>query len=543
MASPLSNGVSGLLAAQRAIATSSHNVANANTPGFTRQQVINATRNPDRANGLTMGTGVTTESIQRIHSEFTESRLRSSATELNRIDTINGLNARMDNLFADASSGLNTAQANFYNAIADASVDPSSPVARKAVLAAADEISRRFSFFDSQFSSMQQELNQKVEASVSRINQLATSIAELNQTISSAGNTSAGSPNDLLDKRDQLLAELAEQTSIATTRTGNYGLNVTTGTGITLVSNGEATALVTTASNEVPGDLVAAIATDSGVTPINDQLSGGILGGINDFRRETLTTTRNEVGLLASVFAINLNEQHAQGFDAEGLAGGNLFNIGAISTHASSSNTSSATARADVTDVSQLQASDYQMRFDGVEYTLTRLTDNQQISGGNNLIMDGIAFSVDGTANAGDSFLFRPTANSAGSFSTAISNIDRLAFAETTTAGVGDVGNARALADLQAGQLFDNRQTTFAQKLAGLVTTVGGTAEASSLQLDSMQQVWQFEQDQHDSLSGVNLDEEAVNLVKYQQAYEASAQVITVASRLFDTLIGTLGRL
>lgn len=541
MASPLSNGVSGLLAAQRAIAASSHNVANANTPGFTRQQVVNATRPPQHSSGVTIGTGVSTESIERVHSEFAESRLRNSATELNRVDTINSLNTRMDNLFADASNGLNSAQTRFYSAMAEATVDPSSRAARQGVMAAADEIGRRFRFFDSQFTGLQQELNQNVQSSVAEINQLAQSIAELNQSISRASHS--GTPNDLLDKRDQLLAQLAEQTSVATARYGKHGLNVSIGNGIALVSNNVASALTTTPSATAPGEIVVAVDSDRGPQTINDQLSGGVLGGINDFRREVLTPTRNEVGLMASVLALNVNAQHAQGFDADSLAGGELFSIGGVTVSASSDNSGTATASAVIADPAQLQASDYSMSFDGNEYTLTRLSDNLQITGGNNLIMDGVAFSVAGTANANDTFIFRPTADSAGSLKTAISSTDRLALAQSDSAGIGDAGNARAIAELQSANLFDNGQATLAQQLAGLVTTIGGAAEASSLQADSMRQVWQFEQDQHDSAAGVNLDEEAVNLLKYQQAYEASAQVITVAGRLFDTLIGTISRL
>ena len=541
MASPLSNGVSGLLAAQRAIATSSHNVANANTPGFTRQQVINATRNPDRTGGVTIGTGVSTESVERIHSEFTESRLRSSATELNRVDTINGLNERLDNLFADASGGLNAAQTNFYNAIADVTVDPSSPAARQGVLAATDEISRRFRFFDSQLNGLQQELNQRVQASVSQINQLATSIAAVNKTIARASQGST--PNDLLDKRDQLLAQLAEQTNISTTSYGRFGLNVNIGNGIALVADNTAATLSTTPSEDSVGALAVALDSGRGAIDINDQLSGGVLGGINDFRREILTPTRNEVGLLASTLTLNINAQHQLGFDAEGLAGTELFTLGAVPVSPAINNTGSASGSAAITDPSQLRASDYRMSFDGNEYTLTRLSDKLQITGGNNLIMDGVAFTVTGTANTGDAFIFRPTSGSAGTIATALASTDRLALAESAAAGIGDAGNARGLSTIQASKFLDDGKATFAQQLGALVTTIGGAAEASSLQLDSMRQVWQFEQDRHDNASGVNLDEEAVNLVKYQQAYEASAQVITVASRLFDTLIGTVNRL
>ncbi len=541
MASPLSNGVSGLLAAQRAIATSSHNVANANTPGFSRQQVINATRNPDNSGGVTIGTGVSTESVQRIQSEFAESRLRGSATELNRVDTINGLNERLDNLFADASGGLNAAQTNFYNAIADVTVDPSSPAARQGVLAATDEISRRFRFFDSQLNGLQQELNQKVQASVSQINQLATSIAAVNKTIARASQGST--PNDLLDKRDQLLAQLAEQTSISTTQNGRFGLNVSIGNGIALVADNAAATLTTTPSEDSVGALAVALDSGRGAIDINDQLSGGVLGGINDFRREILSPTRNEVGLLASTLTLNVNAQHQLGFDAEGLAGTELFTLGAVPVSPAINNSGSASGSAAITDPSQLRASDYRMSFDGNEYTLTRLSDNLQITGGNNLIMDGVAFTVTGTANTSDAFIFRPTSGSAGTIATALASTDRLALAESAAAGIGDAGNARALSEIQASKFLDDGKATFAQQLGGLVTTIGGAAEASSLQLDSMRQVWQFEQDRHDNASGVNLDEEAVNLVKYQQAYEASAQVITVASRLFDTLIGTISRL
>ncbi len=631
MADPLKTGLSGLLAFQRAIATTSHNIANANTEGYARQRV-NLTPNPPEAMGFGyIGRGVTVDNVQRIQDQFAQSRLTQTGSEYARSQTYHTLISRIDNLLADSNAGLSPVMENFFNSVQDLNNDPTSLASREALLSSATNMTDRFNTLQNQFDSLQSEVNSRLSASVNEINALASNIAKLNNDIMGATAQASGNPpNDLLDQRDNLVNELSQYSSINTVSQGDGSLNVFIGNGISLVIGNHAEQLAMTPDPHQPEVSHVGLVTSNGVSIINNQLTGGSIGGTMDFRREALNPISNELGRLSIVLADSFNQQHQLGMDLNGNQGADFFNTPQIEAYANSTNTGAAMITAVLTDASSLTASDYRLDYDGNNYNLTRLSDNSAVSGGLPLTMDGVEINTSGSIAAGDSFLIRPTAKAARDISTVITNTNSIAiasplssssmipnqgnatisavevidinhpnFAETievrfntpattfdlvntsTGSTIGSNINFTEGADIdiagsriqingapQAGDIFriesgsgsssNNHnglllagiqnlsviggQSSLQEGYATLIGRIGSDTRQAELNTSTMNGLFKQAQETRDSISGVNLDEEAINLTRYQQAYQAAAQVISIADSMFQTLIGAIRR-
>ncbi len=539
MANALSTSVRGLMAAGRAIATTSHNIANANTEGYSRQRVMTETSTPQKTGAGFIGTGVVVGGIDRIHNQIVEKQLQTNTTELNRLSVFNELADQVDSIMAEDTSGINSAQIEFFNALENSSNYPEGMGQQEVVLAAGRHLTNAFTSLDAQFDRIQGGINQSLSTAALEVNGISSAIVEVNAEIASALAYSQGDPpNDLLDYRDQLVHQLASFTNVSTIDRDDGGINITIGNGIPLVAGDQLFELTTVPAENRPGNRSIGIIIDGREMDLDSQLRGGSLGGANEFVDEMLDPMRAELGRMATSLTSLFNDVYRTLSDQPTAE---FFTVATIPAFGSASNSGSGVAAAEVIDATAMTISDYALGFDGTEYTLTRLSDNTELTGPGDLIMDGIRFSVSPGAVAGDRFVIRPAVGVASQFELAISEPGDVVLAQTDAAG-GVTAIGHELAEIQSTDLF-GANTTFAEQYAAVSVRVGSAASLAELQLNSMQQVWQQTQDRHDSVSAVNLDEEAANLVKYQQAYEASARVISVAGGLFDTLIGTLNRI
>ena len=631
MADPLRTGLSGLLAFQRAIATTAHNISNANTEGYSRQRV-ELTARPTTSMGFGfIGHGVQVDSVERIQDQFTEIRLQQTSSEQARTSTYHSMISRIDSLIADDNASLSPVMENFFNAVQDLNSNPGSTASRNAMLNAANNLAGRFNTLQGQFDGLQGEVNSRIGASVSEINSLASNIATLNNEIVAAqGQANGHPPNDLLDQRGQLLSDLSQLTSITTLPQDNGAVNVFIGNGLNLVVGNQAQALSTIQDPAQPEKKQVALQTINGTQLVNDKLTGGSLGGLMDFQREALDPAINELGRIAAVMSDSFNQQHQQGVDLNGNMGGNFFSVPQPTVSSRSFNAGTGAVTATFTDVTALSASDYQLGFDGSNYTLTRLSDNTQVSGGLPLAMDGLEVNISGAPAAGDSFMIRPTAKAARGFSVSLKDASKIAMASPlrSEAPVSNLGTASVTppqildtsnpdfsdtveirfnspantydvvnvtdgstlssgvaytdgGDIdiqgwrvqvngapQAGDVFRIEASTGGsannrngQLLAGMqdLSLVGGTAKLqesyaslvgqvgsqtrqAEINSRSMDGLLTQAREARESVSGVNLDEEAINLTRYQQAYQAAAQVITTANSMFDTLLNAVRR-
>ncbi|HET7922263.1 MAG TPA: flagellar hook-associated protein FlgK, partial [Gammaproteobacteria bacterium] len=246
MADLLGTGISGLLASRVALDTTSHNIANVNTAGYSRQQVDFAARNPQQFGDMFIGQGVDVVGVQRAYSQYLTAALWSQGSSLQRADTFNQLTADLNNLFG-GNNNLQTALDSFYAGVQDVANNPSSAPTRQALLSKATSLAGTFHTLDQQLGQQWAQVNQRITDSVASINSLSSGIADLNQQIEQQ-TTTGQSPSDLLDRRDELLRQLSEKVQI-TTSTQGHSINVFAGNGQTLVNGGTTHALKTAANS------------------------------------------------------------------------------------------------------------------------------------------------------------------------------------------------------------------------------------------------------------------------------------------------------
>ncbi len=538
----LSIGQSALTAAQVGISVTGHNIANAATPGFNRQVVVQGSALAQDFGAGFLGQGTQIETVRRVYNEFLGVQVQSAQASKSGLETYYAQMRQIDNLLADPDAGLSPVMQDFFASLHEVSADPSSIPARQAVLSTAEALAGRFQGMGARLREIEQGVNSQITTSVTLINSYGEQIAQLNDAIGRAQRSTGQPPNDLLDQRDQLVLDLNKEIKATVVKQDDGAYNIFIGNGQPLVMGNKASQLVATSALTNPEKIEIGYKTQSGgIVPVGDAgFSGGRLGGLLEFRSKSLEPAQNALGRIGITLASEFNTQHAAGVDRNGTAGAAFFNVAPPVVNAHAANTGSGVVGATLADAGQLTTSDYMLRYDGTQYSLTRLSDNTTFSPvANGDVVDGVQLSMAGAPAAGDSFLIRPTVNGATSFSTLITDPAKLAAAGSTAAG--DNSNVLALAGLQTRNLVAGDTTSFQGAYGQLVSQVGNktrelevTSVAAGGLLTEATQTLQSE-------SGVNLDEEATNLLRYQQAYQAAAKVMDIASKLFDTLL-SLGR-
>jgi len=435
----LSSGISGLLSAQRALATTSQNISNVNTEGYSRQRVELTARSPDAAGYGFVGTGVQIGSIERTFDAFVTSQLRSSTASSAQFSEFYTLASRVNNLLADVDSGLMPSMQSFFDAVQTVADDPASIPARQVLLSEGETLAARFQYLDQGLADIRESINQTIRAEVTAINGLSTALAGVNRDISSALSAGNGnSPNDLLDRRDQLLLELSERVSVTTVEQDNGALNVFIGSGQAVVVGLESRELLTMNNSFDPEQIEVGFSAGANAIELSNQLTGGSLGGLLNFRTQLLDSAQDGLGQIAMGLVETFNDQHRLGVDLNGVLGGDFFdplNNGTPQILANSSSVASASQiNVTVSDAGQLTGSNYRLERSGTNYTMTRLDDNATVTlatfPGAAETVDGITLSLNsGNIADGDSFLIRPVRNAARDINLAVTTPQSIAMA------------------------------------------------------------------------------------------------------------------
>ncbi len=548
MASLLNTGVSALNAFQRVLTTTGHNIANVNTDGYSRQTVDLAARPPDRQGVAFIGNGVEVTGIRRQYDEFLATRYRQYSASQSGLELYSQRVAMVDNLLGDPATGLSAAFQDYFNAVQDVSADPTSLPARQVMLNEAEQLTARFANIDGWLNDMNRQLNSDFGGFATEVSQLAGSLASLNNPIVEAEGSGAP-PNDLLDERDRTLDQLASLVSVTTTAQDNGALNVFIGTGQVLVLDGQAARLVAEVDPADPQTrrlLLVSPGSGAGVA-VTEQLTGGRIGGLVEFRNEVLEPARDQLGVLAVAFARESNAVHRQGLDLNGDAGLDLFTE-PTAPAAVPLNGGAADVALSFADSGGFQATDYRLAYAAAEgWSVTSARTGEKVvlgPGAGTYAYAGLEITIGGAAPAdGDAYQIRPFRNAVSEFGVAVSDPRGIAANGTADpAAVGDSGNALALADLQTGRPLLGGTASFSDVYGSLVAEVGTRARESNDSAAVQASLASQADAARQSISGVNLDEEAANLVRFQQAYQAAAQVISVADTLFETLLGTVRR-
>ena len=541
MSGILGTALSGLMAFQRSLDTTSHNIANVNTDGYSRQRVELGTRPAEFIGAGYIGQGVNITAVSRSYDQFITNQLTSSTSAFAETNTLSTLASQVDNITSNEATGLSTALKSFFNAVNEVANDPSSLPARQVMTSEAGSLTQQFNTLSSRFEDLRQQTNKQMQASVDDINTFADSIAALNSKIVADSNGTSGGqlPNDLLDQRDALVAKLAEKISVSTATQQDGSISVFIGQGQSLVLGVSAAKLSLAGSNTDPSHQNILM----GGQDISKQITGGELSGALKFRDTVLDPAQQQLGIVAAGFAVEFNKFHTAGFDLNGNPGAAMFSPGTPTVVTNASNTGSITATYDPSTLGQLTASDYQLSYDGTSYSLTQLSNNtvtHPVPSGMPPTITGPGFDIS-VANiaANDSYLIRPTFDAAKNMTALITKPEEIAAAGTTGAP-GDNTVALSLADLEKKSVLLGGKATFNDAYGQLVTKVGSLTHAAKISSSAQEVLLNQAKQSRENLAGVNLDEEAANLIKFQQSYQAAAQVISIASSLFDTLIGAV---
>lgn len=537
MASNILNiGKTALNAAQVGLSVTGHNIANASTPGFSRQESVQSTGVAQNFGFGYIGQGAQVTQIRRQYSDFLADQFNNAQSNSTATNTYASQMSQIDNILADSDSGLSPAMQQFFSSVQALSSNPGDAATRQAVISSAESLANRFQDIGNRLDELRTGVNSQLTTYTGQATAYATQIAQLNDTISKAvAADSINPPNDLMDQRDLLVSQLNQivKADIQQQQDGSY--NIFIGNGIPMVVGGNAYQLKTVPSSTDPLTLDVAYENSGTTTTLGvNSVVGGAMGGLLQFRTNSLDGIQNQLGQVATVFASTFNAQHATGFDANGVAGGDFFNVPAPTILANTGNSGGASLTTTISNASAITSSDYRVQYDGTNYSITRLSDNNvQSFGSLPQTLDGL--TINGTLAAGDEFVVQPTRNAATSISVAISNISDIAAADAS-GGNGNNINALALAGLQT-QGTVNGTTSYQSAFAQIVSEVGNKTNELNVIGASSEALLAQTQAAQQSESGVNLDEEAANLLRYQQAYQAAGKVMQIASSLFDTIL------
>jgi flagellar hook-associated protein 1 FlgK len=559
-------GVSGLQVAQTGLSTTSHNIANVNTQGYSRQRVEQIERPPSFTGGGFLGMGAESATVSRSFDNFLIQELQNSTSSFTEANKYHALASAVDEILADASVGLQPVLRNFFDAVHEVADNPASVPARQVLLSAAENLTERFQALDTQLDALRDRVNGDLENAVADISSFAESIAELNGRIAFEIGRGGGDhmPNDLLDQRDQLVMQLAEKVDVKTVQMSDGTLSVFVGSGQSLVLGTNASRLAVQNSTLDPDQKEIALVSGSSTTIVTKLLSGGVLGGIRNFSEQVLNPAQNELGRVAVGLALEFNAQHQLGFDLQGNSGINFFTSAAGSNPPyatvlpSSTSTGSVTTAYDLTTPGNLapaalQASDYRLDYvlSTNTYTLTRLSDNFRFTPNatGTFNVDGLNIAVPTAPTTDSQFLIRPVHDASSRIGLAISNPKAIAAAASLGTDpitglpiplAGDNRNALKLAALETKKSMLGGSASLADTYGQLVSNVGTRTRSAELSRNAQEVLHNRSIANREELSGVNLDEEAANLLNFQRAYQASAQVIATANSVFDVLLNAI---
>lgn len=627
MSGLLSTGSSALLAFQRALNTVGHNVANASTPGYSRQRVDFAARPGQSTTAGYIGAGVDVAGLQRLADGLVFGRQIDSSAEIGRLGQLSTMATRLDKLVSDPASGLAAPWSAFFSAAEGVSAEPTSASARNAMLAAGNQLATRWSSLDGQMASQETEVNQRIKAQVATANQLASEIALLNRDISTAG--SNNSP-DLVDQRALRIDQLANLVGAHTVAQDDGSLNVFTTGGQPLVLGTRTMALGTVPDPYNADRLQLSLqTTGGGSVPLSASTVSGEVGGLLEFRSRVLDPARAELGRLATGFAEAFNATQRAGVDYNGAPGADFFSIPSPRIDRHTGNTGTATFDAGIGDPGALKGNDLVLRFDSGAWAATRTDTGETVpvtgsgTAADPLRIDGVELVMGGVPANGDRFSLRPTSGAAGGLKVALTDPSSIAAAAPleTRVDSGNIGNARAGASkitdatafagfagasiefIDAGQytidgagpfaytpgtpitgngwslkldgtpgagdqftlsrtpprssdnanaldlaatdkrdLLNGGSLNLTHGLSQLTGKTGGEARHAALNLEAQAAIHGQVIAERESVSGVNLDEEATDLLRYQQAYQAAAQVIATADSMFQSLLNAVRR-
>lgn len=473
LSTTLEIGKSGLKIYQVATEVVSENIANVNTPGYSRQRVILESAPPSTANGFPLGTGVKISTVERYYDALLQKQLVNASTTSGYDSKKSDVLQQVEPVFNEvAQDGLGASISDFFSAWQDLSLNPTGTAERQAVLSKAQIMVDQFHNVSGTLNDAMVAQNESIPSQVDDINTTLSNIAQLNSQIKSTELVS-GNANEMRDQRDYLVRQLAGSMGVSYTEnsdgTTDISYSDTTGT-YALVSGGTAATLSVTTSGTLPDGTTAknivqitpaGSATTSAIAPTTGELGATLVT-----RDTTLPGYLDQVNTLANTLingdgtSNGINAQHQAGYDINGSSGLDFF-------------------------------------------TFTAGSEASSIALNTNLTTDKIAASGSATV-------------------------------------AGDNANALLLAQLQNTTYTTLSSASVGNSYDSLVSQIGVDVKASETTVSNDDAFMKQLTTLRDSNSGVSLDEELTDLIKYQRSYQASAKLISTVDSMMETLLNMI---
>ncbi|MET4861129.1 flagellar hook-associated protein FlgK [Morganella morganii] len=538
----MNNALSGINAAQGGLSVISNNLANAGVGYYHRQSAVFG-ENPGTmtTNGY-FGNGTYFSHVRREFDEFVNMQYNNARSRSGDYEAFMKNASGVDDLLSNSTDDIAGMLGSFFTSLDEAASDASDKTLVDVFLGKAKTMVSQLKEADRRLREMDSDVNHQIDNKIKDINTYAEKIAKLNEQISNSRAVNGAEPNDLLDVRDRLVNELNSVIGIKVIeQNGNF--NVSFANGLPLVTGGRANHLEAVASGADDSRLSIGFVDSAGnVREIkDDQIRGGELSGVLRSRREIIDPARQKLNQMALVFAEKFNEVHRKGYDANGNTGKDFFAVGNGSVVSNTHNKGKADFDIKYNDVSKVTGNNYDVSYDGTNWNVTKLPEGTAVNANfdaasGTLSFDGMDIKIsNNTAQAGDKFLLKPVDNVIGGLNTLVTNAADFAAADST-GGASNNENIKELVKLQDQKLVGGT-STLSDFYASVVNEVG--SKASQAQIDSEVQnkltVSFYEQQQ--GISGVNTNEESVQMQKMQQFFNANAKVLSTVDELFNVLM------
>jgi len=531
-------GKSALSASQTALSVVNNNIANVNTPGYARQDVTLQISNPVQGvGGHLTGAGVTTAGIRRSYDRFIEAQLTQQYQFLGRSTSLEKTLGNVEQVFNDATgAGLQKNLTEFFNAWQTLATTPEGQAERTVLLQKAQSLVTNAKRMESSLVTVLKQTNGNISDMAGTVNSMATNISVLNKKIVQleAGQSSEQA-NDLRSQRDNLVNQLADLADISSFENRDGSLTVTLGMR-NLVSGDRATPLI--ARTDANGDTQLSLDNIN----ITGNIETGQLGGLIAARQEITDNSIFGLRKLVASLTKEINLQHQAGYGLDGVRGRDFFSPLQLTVGGSSAG---ASITASISNMASVTLDEYDVTFDATatNYSVTnRQTGSVVASGlyssGSTVTFDGIDMTITGAVTVQDTFSVSPLTGAVRNYGldSGINNTT-IAASSSATELPGNNSNALQIAQLADTSIAAFGGANFMQNYSGLVARTGSVSSAATDSRTFDSSMLEAIRNKRESVSGVSLDEEAANMIRYQRSYEAGARMIRMTDELMQTIL------
>ena len=541
-----------LLAQQAALHIVGQNVANVNTPGYTRERAVMVSTEPSSFIGALRG-GVSVDRIERLFDQFITAQrnvatanfqsAREQADQLGRAEILVNDLGLEENSFSDNLE-------RFFQAFQDLASNPQGIPERTEVQQQGSHIVAAFHDLHTGFQDLKRDLNNALKDELSEINSLARDIANLNVQIQSTEANPKNPAASLRDQRDESLRQLSEKVAV-TAFDSNGDFTVLLGSGRPLIEGERFNRLISIDDPDDPQNVLVRMQDPQGnVSDVSNAIIGGKIRGLLNVKDTLLPGFVASLDRLAAQLTTSVNQLHSNGYGLDGSTGNNFFAARQASGQSASGNTGGGTLQSvAVFDPTQMTLDDYELQFaangppptfDIVNTTTgSTIATAQPYTSGASIRFAGLEVVVtDGssTPQAGDIFSISSTKNAAQSIAVdPVTQKTPEKIAAAATPEAGDNTNALSLAALRDAQVISGN--TFGEAYSALVSSVGTEKQSSASLAEQRELVVTEIENRREAVSGVSLDEEQIDLIRFQQAFAAAANFIRVADEMADIIV------